>query len=183
MRAVDLTHLTKTTLGRRKLANGEYEKATYRRLVLGNCWFWCEHLRAGVFLSHLYKATDRLEPQNLGAGDLYVSVNGWKDYGVDELSKLVYLEPVPFFDFKPDLYKRIWAEDDATRGADGHVSVAEAYEETFKVPPLVEQKDEADGDSWNEYTREGLVIRVAPDGNEIWQPKLKMTWQAVPVGR
>ena len=182
MRVVDLTYLTKTTTGRRKLEKGFFGSNS-RKLVLSNARFLCEHVRTGLFVSKLYFTKGKVGPQNLGHGDLYVASDRGSDIGVEELSYLAYLDPYPFLDFhfQESEYVRVWVEDDATRGTPGHVGVTEAFNDCYGCEPIVEQlRDDENGDSITEYIRTGQVIVVCPDGSQIWERRLPKHWEARP---
>lgn len=180
MRVVDLTYLTKTTTGRRKLEKGFFGPNS-RKLVLSNARFLCEHVRTGLFVSKLYFTKDKVGPQNLGHGDLYVASDRGSDIGVEELSYLAYLDPYPFLDFhfQESEYTSVWMEDDATRGTPGHVGVTEAFNDRYGCEPIVEQvRDEEEDDMMIEYIRTGQVIVVCPDGSQIWERRSPKHWEA-----
>lgn len=169
-RLVDVTDLTRTTYKRRQLSEGKYEKAG-RKLILENCQFLCMYGKTHLRVSKLYHRTDEVGTlQNTHTGMLYVDLAGI-DLGVEHLIQLWYIEPFRFQNFCSDDYTRVWVEDDATGRTEDHETWQAAFDRLFGLDPVPEQRDEHLGDQTVTYMRSGHVLRVYPEGSELWTPK------------
>ncbi len=72
-------------------------------------------------------------------------------------------------------YKRIWSEDDATPGTEGHVTLDIKWRELFGEQLVRNRNNVEDyGDYFLELMPNGYVVEVAYDGHSIYKPLEKL---------